>query len=327
MNRRTFLCGFTLGTLAAPLAGEAQPPPTKTARIGYLSPRSGPSIQDEAFRQGMRELGYVEGQNISVEYRFGDWRSDRISVFAAELVRLKVDVIVASGGATWALTAKRATTTIPIVFIAGDPVGTGLVASLDRPGGNLTGVALLTDALNVKRLQFLTEAAPGVSRIAVLANPANATMGRVLKDLEAVAQTLRVTLQVLEARGPREIDDAFAAMTKKRAGALLVLNDPMLFAQRGRIVDLAMKSRVPAAYEWREFVEAGGFLSYGASITDLHRRLAAVYVDKILKGAKPSDLPVEQPTKFELVINLKTAKALGLTIPQTLLLRADQVIE
>jgi len=262
MNRRTFLCGFTLGTLAAPLAGEAQPPPTKTARIGYLSPRSGPSIQDEAFRQGMRELGYVEGQNISVEYRFGDWRSDRISVFAAELVRLKVDVIVASGGATWALTAKRATTTIPIVFIAGDSVGTGLVASLDRPGGNLTGVALLTDALNVKRLQFLTEAAPGVSRIAVLANPANATMGRVLKDLEAVAQTLRVTLQVLEARGPREIDDAFAAMTKKRAGALLVLNDPMLFAQRGRIVDLAMKSRVPAAYEWREFVEAGGFLSY-----------------------------------------------------------------
>ena len=327
LSRRRFLGTLSASLLAAPLAAEAQQQPTKTARIGYLSPRSGPSIQDEAFRQGLRELGYIEGTNISLEYRWADWKTERMSAFAAELVGLKVDVIVATGGTAWVLVAKRATTTIPIVFTTGDPVRGGLVASFDRPGGNLTGVALLTDELNVKRLQLLKEAVPDVARVAVLVNPANVSTGKVLNDLEGAAQTLSVKLQVLKARGPRDIDEAFSALTKERPGAVLVLNDPMLFAQRVRIVDLAKKNRLPAAYEWREFADAGGFLSYGASITDIHRRLVTTYVDKILKGAKPADLPVQQPTKFELVINLKTAKALGLTIPPSILARADHVIE
>ena len=318
---------LVLGLLAAPLAAEAQPTPGKTARIGYLSLRSGPEHFEEAFRQGLRELGYVEGQNISVEYRWADWKPDRIPALAEELVRLKVDVIVFAGGGTVTLLAVKAVKTIPVVFLTGgDPVSAGLVASLHRPGGNLTGVSLLTSELNAKRLELLKQAVPGVSRVAVLVNPTRSTAGAVLKGLEGAARTLKVKLQVLEARDPQAIDGAFAAMKRERADALLVANDPMLFAQRERIVGLAAKSRLPGIFEWREFAEAGGLLSYGTSVADMYRRLAT-YVDKILKGAKPADLPVEQPTTFEFVINLKTAKALGLTIPPSLLGRADQVIQ
>jgi putative ABC transport system substrate-binding protein len=318
---------LVLGLLAAPLIAEAQQPSTKTARIGYLSLRSGPSHFDEAFRQGLRELGYVEGQNISVEYRWADWKPDRIPALAEELVRLKVDVIVSAGGGPTSRAVGKAVKTIPVVFLmGGDPVGTGLVASLARPGGNLTGVSLLTSELNAKRLELLKQAVPGVSRVAVLVNPTSPTAGAVLKELESAAQTLKVKLQVLEARDPQAIDGAFAAMKRERAGALLVANDPMFFAQRERIVGLAAKSRLPGIFEWREFAEAGGLLSYGTNVADMYRRLAS-YVDKILKGVKPADLPVEQPTRFELVINAKTAKALGLTIPPSFVFRADHVIQ
>ncbi len=317
---------LTVGLSLAPLAGEAQQSPTKTARIGYLSLRQGSSHLEESFLQGLRELGYVEGQNLSLEYRWADWKHDRLLALAEDLVRRKVDVIVATGGPVPALAAKKATKTIPIIFTAGDPVGQGIVASLDRPGGNLTGISVLSSQLNSKRLEILKEVVPGTSRVAVLANPANPPAMGMLKELEDAARKLKIRLQVLAAREPREIDDAFSTMMRERPGALLVVSDPMLFGQRERIVELTRKSRVPAAYEWREFVEAGGLMSYGATITDLYRRLAT-YVDKILKGAKPADLPVEQPTKFELVINLKTAKALRLTIPQTLLLRADEIIQ
>jgi putative tryptophan/tyrosine transport system substrate-binding protein len=317
---------LALALLAAPLAAEAQQPPEKVARIGYLSPRPGPSHVDEAFRQGLRELGYVDGQTIAVEYRWGAWQPDRIAAFAAELARLPVDVVVATGGSSTALAAKKAFATVPIVFITSDPVGSGLVASLNRPGGNLTGVNLLTLELNAKRLDLLKEAVPGVARVAVLVNPTNAMAGRARKDLEQTARTLRVTLRVLEARGPREIDEAFSVTTRERDGALIVVNDSLFFEERERIVSLAVRHRLPAVFEWREFAEAGGLLSYGASIADMYRRLAT-YVDKILKGAKPADLPIEQPTKFELVINLKTAKALGLTIPPAVLARADEVIQ
>jgi putative ABC transport system substrate-binding protein len=328
IDRRAFVSTTTLGLLAAPLIAEAQQPSTKTARIGYLSLRSGPEHFEEAFRQGLRELGYVEGQNISVEYRWADWKPDRIPALAEELVRLKVDVIVSTGGGTvTALAVKKAVKTIPVVFVSGgDPVSAGLVASLDRPGGNLTGVSNLTSELNGKRLELLKQAVPGVSRVAVLVNPTRSTAGAVLKELEGAARTLKVKLQVLEARDPEAIDGAFAAMKRERADALLVANDPMFFGQRERIVGLAAKSRLPGIFEWREFAEAGGLLSYGTSVADAYRRLAG-YVDKILKGAKPADLPVEQPTRFELVINLKTAKALGLTIPPSFVLRADHVIQ
>ena len=324
VTRRESLIGW--GLLVVPLAAQAQPPTTKTARIGYLSFRSGPSFLDEAFRQGLRELGYVEGQNISIEYRWADWKPDRVPALAEEMVRLKVDVIVTTPGGSTARAVKQAVRTIPVVFTAGDPVGAGLVASLDRPGGNLTGVSILTTQLNSKRLALLKEAVPGVARVAVLANATAPTAEAQLKELEGAARALRVKLQVLGVRGPQEIEDAFSAMTKERAGALLVLGDPMLFAQRERIVRLTAKSRLPGIFEWREFVEAGGLLSYGTNVADMYRRLAT-YVDKILKGAKPGDLPVEQPTKFELVINLKTAKTLGLTMPQPILFRADRVIE
>ena len=320
---------LVLALLARPVAADAQQQPTtKTARIGYVSLRSGPSHLEEAFREGLSELGYVEGQNISVEYRWADWKPDRIPALAEELVRLKVDIIVSAGGGGPTVRAVgKAVKTIPVVFLTGgDPVGTGLVASLGRPGGNLTGVSLLTSELNAKRLELLKQAVPGVSRVAVLVNPTLSTAGARLKELEGAARALKVKLQFLEARDPQAIDGAFAAMNRERAGALLVANDPMFFAQRERIVGLAAKSRLPGIFEWREFAEAGGLLSYGTSVADMYRRLAT-YVDKILKGAKPADLPVEQPTKFELVINAKTAKALGLTMPQSLVLRADHVIQ
>jgi putative ABC transport system substrate-binding protein len=324
MDRRAFLAGAA-ALLAAPLGAEAQQAPAKVARIGYVSLRPGPTHLDEAFQRGLRELGYVEGQNISVEYRYADWNPNRVSALAEELVRLNVDIIVSVGGNVAALAVKKVVKAIPVVFTSGDPVAIGIVARLDRPGANLTGVNLLTTELNPKRLELLRAAIPGVARVAVLANPA-APNAKVLGDLHAAARSLGVKLQVVDARSPQEIDQAFSAMVRERAGALLVLANPMFLAERERIAGLVSKNRLPAIFEQSEFAEAGGLLSYGASIADMYRRLAT-YVDKILKGAKPGDLPVEQPTKFELVINLKTAKALGLTIPPSLLARADQVIE
>lgn len=314
-----------LAVLTVPLAAEAQPTPGKTARIGYLSQRSAPSHVDEAFRQGMRDLGYVEGRNLSIEYRWADWKVERLPELAAELIRLNVDVIVSAGGIVTALAAKKVTRTVPIVFTAGDPVRSGLVESVGRPGGNLTGIDLLNFEINAKRLELLKEVVPSVSRVAVLTNPANPNSARGLKDVEIAAAALKIKLHVVEAREAGKLEAAFTALTKERAGALIVLPDPMLFGQRERIVGLAAKSRVPGVYEWREFAEAGGLMSYGTNIADVYRRLA-IYVDKILKGAKPADLPIEQPTTFELVINLKTANALGVTIPPSLQVRADHVI-
>ena len=313
--------------LAAPLAAEAQAP-AKVPRIGFLSARS-PTDNPyfiEAFRQGLRELGYVEGQNIAIEYRFAEGRPERLPALAAELVRLKVDVIV-TGGPPAPEAAKQATGTIPIVFaVAGDPVAEGLVASLARPGGNITGLASIAPEVVGKQLELLKEVAPKVSRVAVLQNPSNQAHPLRLRQAEGAARALGVQLHIVQARTPPEIDAAFAAMRSQRAGGVLVLRDPLFLAQRTQIAALAAKSRLPAVYGLREEAEAGGLMAYGANVPLMYRR-AATYVDKILKGAKPADLPVEQPTKFELVINLKTAKALGLTIPPSLLQRADEVIQ
>jgi putative tryptophan/tyrosine transport system substrate-binding protein len=328
MNRRAFVTGLG-AVLAVPLAADAQQG-GKVPRIGFLSltsPSDRPPLRD-AFRQGLRELGWVEGQNIVIDYRYAEGRVDRLPDLAAELVRLKVDLIV-SWGTQGVTAAKNATETIPIVMIAvRDPVGIGLIASLARPGGNVTGVSggAGLEIVFAKQLELLKETVPKIRRVAILSNPTNAYHQLAIREVNVAARSLGVQLQLLEARGPNEFDGAFAAMAKERVGALLVLSDAMLNSHRTRLADLAARSRLPAAYGVRESVEAGGLMSYGPSFLDLHRR-AATYVDKILKGAKPADLPVEQPTKFELVINLKTAKALGLTIPQSVLERADQVLE
>jgi putative ABC transport system substrate-binding protein len=316
--------------LAAPLATATAQPPEKVPRVGYLSPGS-PSEpfrqrRFEAFRQGLRELGYVEGQNIAIESRWAEGKYDRYPALAADLVRLKVDVIVAVGGRASEV-AKHATRTIPIVMsVVIDPLGSGLVASLARPGGNVTGISLMTPDLVGKQLEVLKEVVPKVSRVALLWNPNNPGSAAQLREAEAAARALGVRLQILAARDPQEIDSAFAAMTRGRAAALVVLADAILLNQRRQIAELAAERRLPAVYGPSEHAEAGGLMAYSANLLDLERR-AATYVDKILKGAKPADLPVQQPTKFELVINLKTAKALGLTIPPSLVLRADQVIE
>ena len=327
MNRRGFLAAVAGGLLAAPLASEAQPP-VNVPRIGLLfgASSSGASHLVDAFRQGLRELGYVEGRNIVIEQRSAEGRQERFTGLAAELVRLKVDVIVAATSAA-ALAAKNATTAIPVVMlVVGEPVRLGLVMSLARPGGNITGLTSLNDELWPKQLQLLKEALSGIFRVAVLWNPANPSHGPALKGIEVAARSLGMRPQPQEARGPDEFDTAFAAMARAQADALLVVVDTLFFAHRTRIAGLAVKARLPSMHGSRENAEAGGLLAYSASLADLYRRGAA-YVDKILKGAKPGDLPVEQPTKFELVINLKTAKALGLTIPPSLLQRADQVIE
>jgi len=328
VERRTFLAGTGAVLLAAPLAAEGQQA-GKVPRIGYLSGGSSTAAPHliEAFRQGLSELGRVEGQNIVIDYRFAEGRLDRLPDLAAELVRLKVDVIVASPTPP-AVAAKNATGTIPIVMIsANDPVGQGLIASLARPGGNVTGSSYsVNQEIFGKQLALLTEVVPRVRRVAVLANPAVPSLAPAIGDVKVAARSLGVQLQFLEARGPNEFDGAFAAMVKEGAGALLVLTDPVFSLHRTRLADLAAKSRLPTAYTNRLPVDVGGLMSYGPSFPDLWRR-AAIYVDKILKGAKPADLPVEQPTKFELVINLKTAKALGLTIPQSLMQRADEVIQ
>jgi len=299
---------------------------TKVHRIGYLASASGLGPLEEAFRQGLRELGYVEGKNIAIEYRLAQGKLDRLVDLAAELVRLKVDIIIVQSTLD-AFAARRATTTIPIVMAAsGDAVGTGLVASLARPGGNVTGLTVLARELSGKRLELLKEAVPRLSRVAVLWNAANPDKARDLEETEVQARALGLRLQSLEVRGPNDIESAFRAATSKGAGALFTLTDALIITHQSRIVELAAKGRLPAMHEQREFVEAGGLMSYGPNDADLFRR-AATYVDKILKGAKPSELPVEQPTRFEFVINLKTAKKIGLTIPPELLVRADKVIK
>ena len=323
---------LALSLLAAPLAAEAQQA-AKVARIGYLSPNlaTGPHLR-EAFRQGLRDLGYVEGRNLVIEYRDAEGKVERLPALAAELVALKVDVIVTEGGNTVVpLAAKQATRTLPIVFAtAADAVGSGLVTSLARPGGNVTGLDSLSTELVGKRLELLTQAVPGVGQVAVLWLPGvygERTEKEMLTGAEVAARGLKVRVQFVEAtRDPADLGRAFSDMTRARAGALTVLPNNMFRREHRRLLDLAARHRLPAVYPWRDFVAAGGLMSYGASLTDLSRR-AATYVDRILKGAKPGDLPVEQPTKFELVINLKTARTLGLTIPPSVLARADQIIE
>jgi ABC-type uncharacterized transport system substrate-binding protein len=325
VNRRAFLA--TLGLLGAPPAAEAQRE-GRVPRVGYLGTRALSDFGVDAFRQGLRELGWIEGQNIVVDYRFAMGRLDRLPDLAAELVRRKVDIIVAQA-TPGAAAAKNATATIPIVMVpVGDPVGLGLVASLAHPGGNVTGVSYSVRGLEImgKHVELLKETVPKIRRVAILLNPANPTRPLTMRDLSIAARSLAVQLQFLEARDPNEFDGAFAAIAKERSEAVVVMADTMFVLHRRRLADLAATSRLPAAYGWREHVEAGGLMSYGPSLSDLFRR-SATFVDRILKGAKPGDLPVEQPTTFELAINLKTAKALGLTIPQSLLARADRVIE
>jgi putative ABC transport system substrate-binding protein len=321
VDRRGFLLTALAGALAAPLVAEAQQA-GKVARIGVLAVSAAAfSPRIEAFRKGLREHGYVEGKNIVFEYRYAEGKLDRLLDLATELVALKVDVIV-TASLPVVRAAQKATSTIPIVFAAvGDPVATGLVKSLARPGQNITGLSILGPELDGKRLELLKEAVPKTSRVAILFGPESPR-----KELEIAAQALGIQLISLPVRELGDFEPAFETARKENVHALLTSPSPLLNTVRERIVELAAKNRLPAMYAGPEFVEAGGLMSYAPSYTDLFRR-AATYVDKILKGAKPGDLPVEQPTKFELVINLKTARALGLTIPPSVLARADQVIE
>ena len=326
MRRREFVSGLGGAVVAWPLTAAAQTQ-KKIPRVGYIVSGTPSSARQslEAFRQGLRDLGWVEGQTIALEFRFLEGRAERAPELVAELIRLDLDVLVAAGSAA-ALAAKAATRTIPIVMLGPDPVGLGLVASLARPGGNVTGLSYLIVELCGKRLQLLKELAPGLTRIAVLRNP-NALIDAVMwRETEAAARKLEVALQALEVRGADDFEAAFAAAARGNAQALLTLDEPLLVAFRSRIVALAAGSRLPAMYGYREFPDAGGLMSYGPNLVDIVRR-AAAYVDKILKGAKPADLAAEQPTKFEMVLNLKTAKALGLTIPPLVLAQADEVIE
>jgi putative ABC transport system substrate-binding protein len=326
-TRRAFLGTLAGGLLAAPLVSEAQQA-GKIYRIGVLEPTSMAlnAANLDAFRQGLRELGYVEGHNLMIEYRSADGRSERFPDLAAELVRLKVDVIMTRGTPA-VLAAKNATGTIPVVMAAsGDPVLSGVVASLARPGGNVTGLSAIVGEISGKRLELIREVVPGVSRVAALFNMSNPIDALQWKETESAAPSLRVQLQLLDVRKPGDLAGAFDAAVKQRAGALVVGLDALTWANHRPIVGLAAKHRLPAMYGGREFVDAGGLIAYGVSYPHLYHR-AASFVDKIFKGAKPADLPVEQPTKFELVINLKTAKALGLTIPQSVLGRADEVIQ
>jgi putative ABC transport system substrate-binding protein len=321
------LLAFVL--LVAPLATGAQESKAgKVVRIGRLSPLTAEADARnlEAFRQGLRDRGWVEGQHFRVEARFADGRSDRLPSLATELVREGVDVIL-TGSNPGALAARRATSTIPIIMVTtGDPVAAGIVMSLARPGGNVTGVTALGQVLNAKRLELIKETVPGVLRVAVLINPVSPYTPPLLRERERMSTALGLSLYVAEAREPSAFENAFAALARERVGAVMIQTDALFISHRRRIVALVTKSGLPAVYGEREFVEAGGLMFYGASLADMYRH-AATHADKILKGANPADLPVEQPTKFELVVNLKTAKALGLTIPQSVLLRADEVIQ
>jgi putative ABC transport system substrate-binding protein len=317
---------LTLAISVAPLAADAQQA-GKVWRIGWLvygspSPESS-LVLDEGLRQGLRDLGYIEGKNIAIEYRYAEGRPERLPGLAADLVRLKVDLIIAPGD--MAKVAREATGTIPIVMMSSnDPVRAGYVASLAQPGGNVTGVTFIFDELAGKRLELLKEAVPAITRVAVLWNPTH--VDNEFREMQAAARALGIQLQSLELRAPSELDGAIQAASRGRAEALTVAPSRLTAFLRRRIIELAAKARLPVISGWREFAEAGGLLTYGPNRSEGARR-AAAYIDKILKGAKPADLPVEQPTRFELVINLKTAKALGLTIPQSVLIRADQVIQ
>jgi putative ABC transport system substrate-binding protein len=316
---------LTLSLILAPLAAQQA---EKVWRVGYLSSSSAERERTRfaAFQLGLRELGYLEFKSISIERRYAGGEFEKLPELAAELARLKIDIFVIAG-APAAHAAKKASSVIPIVMTSvADPVGMGLVASLARPGGNITGLSLMAPELVGKQLELLREVVPSVSRVAVLLNPTNPSNPPQLKLTQTAAATLGVTLLAFEAKRADAIDRAFVAIKTERAGALIVIGDPLLGTHAKRIVELSTRNRLPAIYWIREFPDAGGLMSYGANFDDLWRQ-AATYVDKILKGAKPADLPVEQPTKFELVINMKTAKALGLTIPHSLLSRADQVIE
>ncbi len=327
LRRIGLVVTLALGVLAAPLAAEAQQA-GKIPRIGVLASIRSPAI--EGFERGLKELGYVEGKNIVIEWRLVEGKFERLPELAADLVRLKVDVILAPA-TIYVRAARDATKTIPIVFaLVPDPVEAGFVASLARPGGNITGLSSIATELTAKRLELLKEAIPRLTRVGVLTNvPEAAPPLRSVRNeqLQVAAESLRVQLQVQYVREAHDMEGAFSAMTRQGAGAVIALpGDPMFYAERRRIADLAIKSRLPVMCDAKESVEAGCLLFYGASAPDLMRR-SAVYVDKILKGAKPADLPVEQPTRFELVINMKTAKALGLTIPRSVLIRADEVIQ
>jgi putative ABC transport system substrate-binding protein len=316
------------GLLAAPLLADAQTP-ARVYRIGVIgsgAPRTpDTSIGWNNFRTGLGELGYVEGRNTVIEYRWGEGKIDRFPALAEELVRLKVDVIVV-GGYPGTRAAREATSTIPIVTISADPVGTGLAASLARPGGNVTGLSYMTPELTGKRLELLKSALPRLARVAFLWNPANPHEVQAFKELQGAARALAVDVQSVEAATADQFEAAFAAMTRERADALIVSENIVNITRRQLIIDLAARHGVPVMYERREFVESGGLMSYGPGVPEMYRR-AAVFVDKLLKGAKAADIPIEQPAKLELIINLKTARALGLVIPQTVLLQADRVIE
>jgi len=326
MNRRVFITGLG-AVLAAPLGAAAQRP-ANVSRIGYFdgaSPNTNPGLL-EAFRDGLRELGYIEGKHLVIEYRWAEGRYERLPALAADLVKIPVEAIVCVGDPV-ILAAKQATSSIPIVMASvGDPLGRGFVASLARPGGNITGVSNLAVALSGKWLEILKEALPKLSHVAVLRNADNPTHALFLAEAQRAARNLGLNVESLEVRSGADIDAAFALMLREHVGAFIVLPDPLLTGERVRIADLAARGHMPGIAAFRENVQVGGLMAYGPSLA-ANRRRAAVFVDKILKGAKPSDLSVEQPTKFDFVINLKTAKALGLTIPPSLLLRADQVVE
>jgi putative tryptophan/tyrosine transport system substrate-binding protein len=328
MRRREFLT--LLGGAAAtwPLAARAQQPAMPV--IGWLNPTSPDFFADglRGFRQGLKDAGYIEGENVTIEYRWADNQTDRLPALAAELVRRRVSVIVASGGFDPVFAAKTATTTIPIVFLFGDdPVKVGLVASLARPGGNLTGINFFTGELAAKRLELLRELVPRAARIAVLVNPANAAITvSTLRDVETAARAMGLQIQVLTANTSREIDAAFATFVRERPDALFVGPTPFFTQRRVQLIQLEARHAIPATYAGRQFAEAGGLMSYGASLTDSLRQVG-VYAGRILKGAKPADLPVVQASKFELVINAQTARMLGITVPPSLLATADEVIE
>jgi putative ABC transport system substrate-binding protein len=330
MDRRTFLFVFSLGALSAPLAAEAQQA-EKVYRVGLLALLPGEDAnatrQMKALKARLRDLGYIEGKNLVFEFRSAEGRPERLATLAAELLQLGPDVIIAGGGTLTAQTAKQATRTVPVVMAGvGDPIASGLVATLARPGGNVTGLSALAPDIAGKRLEILRDAMPTVNQVAVLANPITPFAAQALKVVADAARALRIQIHVVEMTAPDQLDRAFEAVLSAKPGALLVLEDPLTFALRTQIAGLAAQHRLPSVFGSRDYVEVGGLMSYGTDPADLASR-AAIYVDKILKGANPADMPVEQPTKFELVINLKTAKALGLTIPTSLLARADEVIE
>jgi putative tryptophan/tyrosine transport system substrate-binding protein len=327
MQRREFITLLGGAAVSWPVGARGQQPP-KSPRIGVLLPGTPTSfaVRAKAFLEGLRELGYVEGQTIAIEWKWGEDRIERFPELARELVRDNVDVIL-TGGTSAAMALKSATTTIPIVMaIIGDPVAAGLVDSLGRPGGNATGFSIIAPELGTKRLELLKEIVPDAFSVAVLLNSKNPQSRIELNEMQVAARTLGIQLHPIQIASEAALEEAFAALTKAVTQALIVLTDPILFSQRKRIVELANRNRLPAIYFFQGFVEEGGLVSYGPSDADLFRRSAA-YVDRILKGARPSDLPVQQPTRFELVVNLKAAKALGLDIPPTLLARADEVIE